>query len=304
MAVCSPPLLPLTATVPVLPRPYRWLAVLACLPLAWLRWAGALFGWVLWVFAVQRRRVVVRNLALCFPDLSARAQRRLVQEVFVRFGQAFVDRVWLWHGTPAQHRQRLQLSGDLSVLQQAGPVLVFAPHFVGLDAAWSALSARIDRDWMTLYSPQIRPALDRWVRQGRQRVGRVQLVARRQGIRPLVKGLREGAALYLLPDMDLGPRNAVFAPFFGHPAATVTSLPRLAGLAGAPVVPVLARLTPQGYAIEVLPPWAGYPGGDDAADAATMNERLEGYIRSMPGQYHWLHRRFKTRPPGEASLYR
>lgn len=288
------------------PSPWtdRWLRLLARLPLGWLRAAGAAFGWVLWALAHKRRQVVTRNLALCFPERSASDRRRLGREVFVRFGQAFVDRVWLWHGSDAQRQRRLQLRGDLSVVRQPGPVLVFAPHFVGLDAAWTALASRIDRDWMTLYAPQIKPALDRWVRQGRQRLGRVRLVARREGIRPLVKGLREGAALYLLPDMDLGARNAVFVPFFGHPTATVTSLPRLADLASAPVVPVLARMTAQGYQIEVLPAWADYPSGDDATDAATMNAHLEAFIHTMPGQYHWLHRRFKTRPPGESSLYR
>lgn len=278
--------------------------MLARLPLPWLRAAGALFGGVLWALGRRRRQVVARNLSLSFPELTLLEQRQLCREVFVRFGQAFVDRVWLWHGSDGQRRQRLHICGDLSVLQQPGPLVVFAPHFVGLDAAWTALSQRVDRHWMTLYAQQGSPSLDRWVRQGRQAGGQVQLVSRREGIRPLVKGLREGAALYLLPDMDLGSRNAVFVPFFGHLAATVTSLPRLAALAEAPVVPVITRMTPGGYAIEVSSPWAGYPTGDDAADVAFMNAQLEASIRTMPGQYHWLHRRFKTRPQGEPSLYR
>ena len=262
------------------------------------------FGGVLWLMARKRRQVVARNLALSFPELSPAARQRLEREVFVRFGQAFVDRVWLWHGSDAQRQRRLRLHGDWQVLQHPGPLVVFAPHFVGLDAAWTALTQRVARPWMTLYAPQVSPAMDRWVRQGRQRGGQVQLVARREGIRPLVKGLREGGALYLLPDMDLGARNAVFVPFFGHDAATVTSLPRLAALAEAPVVPVWTRMTPDGYEIEVQPAWAGYPSGDDAADAAFMNAQLEAVIRTMPGQSHGLHRRFKTRPPGAPSLYR
>jgi len=102
----------------------------------------------------------------------------------------------------------------------------------------------------------------------------------------------------------LGARDSVFVPLFGVTAATVTSLPRLAKAAGVPVVPWVCRLVPGGYELQVLPPWEHYPSGDDLQDARRMNAELEACIRAMPGQYHWLHRRFKTRPAGEPPLYR
>jgi KDO2-lipid IV(A) lauroyltransferase len=118
-----------------------------------------------------------------------------------------------------------------------------------------------------------------------------------------VAALKAGEPLYLLPDMNFGPEDSVFVPFYGIPAATVPSLPRFARLSRAKVVPVLARMTAQGYDIEVLPAWGNYPSADATADTAQMNLRLQGYIDTMPAQYYWVHKRFKDRPPGEPAVY-
>jgi KDO2-lipid IV(A) lauroyltransferase len=92
-------------------------------------------------------------------------------------------------------------------------------------------------------------------------------------------------------------------PFYGVQAATVPSLPRFARLGKAKVVPVVPRMTPTGYDVEVHPVWENYPSNDVEADTALMNARLQGYIDTMPSQYYWVHKRFKTRPPGEPSVY-
>jgi len=279
----------------------RWLAKL---PLPVFRAAGALFGLTLQTFAARRRCVVRRNLELCFPEASPAQRRRWTREVFVHFGQTFVDRVWLWHGDPALVERRVELSGRVDLLEAGQPVICFVPHFYGMDAGWTRLTHSIGRNWWTFYAPQRKPGMDHWIRQGRQRYAQPRLVSRKEGVRPLLKGLRDGAALCLLPDMDLGARDSVFVKFFGQDAATVTSLPRLAKAAGVPVVPWVCRLVPGGYRVEVLDAWDGYPSGDDLVDARFMNEQLEALIRTMPGQYHWLHRRFKTRPEGQPGLYR
>jgi Kdo2-lipid IVA lauroyltransferase/acyltransferase len=122
-------------------------------------------------------------------------------------------------------------------------------------------------------------------------------------VREITQSLRAGEPLYLLPDMDFGDKGAEFVPFFGTLAATVPSLSRFARLGKAKVVPVITRLTPTGYDVQVLPAWQDFPSADAHADTARMNAELEGYIRSMPAQYYWVHKRFKTRPPGEAELY-
>ena len=115
--------------------------------------------------------------------------------------------------------------------------------------------------------------------------------------------LRQGEPLYLLPDMNFGPHESVFVPFYGVPACTVPSLSRFARLGRAQVVPVVTRMTPQGYDVEVMPAWDDFPTTDATADTATMNLRLQAWIDTMPEQYYWVHKRFKDRPEGEPSVY-
>ena len=280
------------------------LRLLSRLPLPLFRATGAAFGLSLWAFARRRRHIVERNLERCFPEAGAVQRARWTRETFVSFGQTFVDRVWLWHGDPKLVEQRVALTGRVDLLEKGEAVLCFVPHFYGMDAGWTRLTQAIERRWWTFYAPQSGPAIDRWVREGRQRFAAPRLVSRQEGVRPLLKGLRDGAAICLLPDMDLGRRDSVFVKFFGQDAATVTSLPRLAKAAGVPVLPWVCRIVPGGYRVEVMEVWEGYPSGDDLADARFMNEQLESYIRTMPGQYHWLHRRFKTRPEGQDPFYR
>lgn len=276
---------------------------LARLPLPWLRALGALLGLLLFVLAVPRRRVARTNLGLCFPGLSAPALQTLTRRSFVRFAQAWLDRAWLWHGTPARVRQRLQLSGALAQLEVPGPLVLFAPHFVGLDAGWTALTQQLPRRFITIYTRAAQPGLDAWIRAGRQRFGAAQLAPRIDAAKPVLAALRAGDALYLLPDMNFDVVDSVFVPFFGVPAATLPSLSRFARLGRARVVPVLTRMTPGGYEVQVLPAWTDVPSGDLQADTALMNERLAFYIETMPDQYYWVHKRFKDRPPGMPPVY-
>jgi KDO2-lipid IV(A) lauroyltransferase len=172
-----------------------------------------------------------------------------------------------------------------------------------MDAGGSGLQQQTGRASSTIYRRPPSDAVDRWLRAGRQRFGDMLLLERDEGVKPIVRSLRQGRALYLLPDMDFGPQESIFVPFFGVPAATLPSLPRFARLGGARVLSVVTRLTPQGYEVQVHPAWPGYPSGDLAADTRLMNERLEGYIRAEPEQYYWVHKRFKTRPAGEPPVY-
>jgi KDO2-lipid IV(A) lauroyltransferase len=276
---------------------------LAWLPLPWLRALGWLLGQGLHAVAARRRRIARINWTLCFPSASERETRRAVRRHFVLFAQAWLDRSWLWEGRAEVVARRLTLSGDLQALAGTRPTVLFAPHFVGMDAGWTALTVHLPRRCCGLYAPQLNPDVDRWMARGRQRFGDPHIVAKRSGLKPLVAALRSGEPLYLLPDMDYGSRDSVFVPFFGVPAATIASLSRFARLADAQVVPVVSRLTPQGYEVTVMPAWADYPTRDALADTALMNRRLEGFIATMPEQYYWVHKRFKTRPPGEPGFY-
>ena len=279
------------------------LGVLRHLPLPWLRALGALLGRLLFLLVGARRRIVLTNLRLCFPQWSELERARVARQVFVHFAQAWLDRSWLWQGTEDQLRQRVRLLGDVAALQSGLPTVVFAPHFVGLDVGWTALTHALPQRLITIYTQQSNPAVDAWVAQGRQRYGQGRLFQRQAGVKPIVNALRQGEIFYLLPDMNFGTEESLFVPFYGVPAATVPSLSRFARLGRAQVVPVVTRMTPEGYAVEVMPAWTDFPGESIEADTAEMNRRLQGWIDTMPAQYFWVHQRFKSRPPGEPSVY-
>lgn len=281
-----------------------FLRALGRLPLSWVRGFGWLVGRVLFLFLAKRRHVVRTNLRLCFPQMSEAEREAIARDVFVKFCQSSLDRGWLWHASPRTLEKRLQFSGDVEALRGQTPTIAFCPHFFGLDAGAVALSLWIPRDYITIYARQLDPVADEWIKAGRLRFGSVKLLARDEGVKPVVSLLRKGGFLYLLPDMDFGRGESLFVPFFGVPTATVPSLSRFSRLGRAQVISLIARLTPTGYDIAISSPWPGFPTDDAEADTALMNARLEAEIRQSPSQYYWVHKRFKTRPEeGQPSPY-
>jgi KDO2-lipid IV(A) lauroyltransferase len=247
--------------------------------------------------------VVLVNLGLCFPQLGERQLHAAARDTFVHFAQAWLDRGWLWNSPPEVLRRRLVLRGALQELAGSSPTVIFAPHFFGLDAGWTALTSTSRRSFTTIYSNQVDVVLDAWILAGRKRFGNPRLFGRDDGLKPVVQALRAGQPLYLLPDMNITRQESVFVPFYGVPTATLTSLSRFASLGRAKVVPVITRMTDAGYEVQVLEAWAGFPSGDLTADAATMNRTLQTYIDTMPTQYYWVHKRFKVRPAGARPVY-
>ena len=277
---------------------------MAPLPLTWVRALGVLLGWLLYLVVGLRRRVAWTNLRLCFPLLTDAELRQRARRMFVYVAQSWLDRSWLWHGAPDLVRSRLKLTGEVQALAGNEPTVIFAPHFVGLDAGWTALTQQLPRHFTTIYTDQSNKLMDAWILAGRQRFGSGRLFGRVDGVKSIVAALRAGDPLYLLPDMNFGSHESVFVPFYGVSAATVPSLSRFAKLGRAKVVPVITRLTRAGYSVEVLPAWTDFPSMDATADTARMNAELQSYINTMPEQYYWVHKRFKDRPPGEADFYK
>ncbi len=273
-------------------------------PLPVVRGLGAALGVLLWLVAARRRHIADVNLRLCFPQWSAAQRRRQVLRHFIAFGQSVLDRAWLWHAPEAVVRSRLVWQGDEQAITAPGPLVMFAPHFVGLDAGGMAVSMKLAPGPAAfIFVAQSNAAVEQWVRSGRERMGNARPYFRHEGMRKILAGLKRGEPLHLSPDMDFNRDESIFVPFMGVQAATVPSLSRLARVAGARVVPVVTRMTPKGYTIEVHPPLAQFPTEDLVADTTRMNELLAGFIRTMPEQYHWVHRRFKTRPEGEPGVY-
>ena len=275
------------------------------LPLRALGAIGRLLGTLLYLCARERRIVALTNLQLCFPRLGANERTALARRHFQALARSLLERGLLWWASRERLERLIRLEGVEHWRKVQGqPVIFFAPHFVGMEVGGTRLvfeNAMIT----TFYSRQKNALLDAVFRRGRSRFTQAPIHARQDGVRPIVRALRNGVALYYLPDMDLGPRDALFAPFFGVRAATTTALSRIAAISGAAVLPCITRQLPndRGYEVRIYPHWEDFPSADPAADASRMNDFIEARVREMPEQYYWVHKRFKTRPQGESSPY-
>lgn len=296
-----------------LARPRYWptwiglglLRALSWLPLPLLRMIGAGIGMMLYALHGPRRHVARINIEHCFPSRSRREQRRIVRRHFRAFGQSLVDVAIAWWAPPWRLRRLVQLRERRHLdqaLASGRNVILLAPHFLGLEIGGIRLS--LEGPLLSVFRhPDNR--LVRGVMHGaRTRFG-VRLVEHNQPFMSLVRAVRLGTPLYYLPDQDAGRRHSVFAPFFGIPAATFTALGRLARLTNALVIPCVTYQRPwgRGYEIVFHPPLADFPSGDPLADTTRMNTEIERAVQVHPEQYFWLHKRFKTRPPGEPKFY-
>jgi len=270
-----------------------------------LAWVGSALGMLLYVLGRERRWVALINLSLCFPEMSERERRRLARRHFRAFGRTFLDRAILWWASPERIARTIRVEGLENLAAAAGrPVILLAPHFVGFDMGGSRI--QLEHPVVSVYSRQKNEAFDRMLLHGRLRMNAsTRLYSRQEGIRPVVRAMKQGLPFYYLPDMDFGPRDAMFVQFLGVPAATVTGLARIAAMTGAVVIPCVTRQYPagQGYVVRYDPAWEGFPSDDPAADARRMNAYIEERVHEMPEQYYWLHKRFKTRPAGGRSPY-
>lgn len=286
------------------------LRLLQRLPLPLLAALGWGLGQLLYALAGSRRRIALRNLELCFPDWPLAQRRRVARRHFGWVARSVLERALLWWGDEARIRRLIRVEGDIGLaereMQASGrPTMWLCPHFVGLDVAGAAILLFQPRPGASIYQAQSNPVIDAEMRRGRLRFGDVQIFARNESVKPLMRAVREGRGFFNLPDMDFGAKDAAFVPFFGVPAATLLAPSRMARALGMVVQPVIAELLPggRGYVVRFLDPLPDFPTADAVADTAALNRWIEARIRERPEQYLWVHKRFKTRPPGEPPLY-
>lgn len=258
---------------------------------------------VLWVAIPKRRHVTLTNLRLCFPELSEAERMKLARRVYVCLARAAIDHGTLWTASADEIRRFVRFEGLEHLLEGEGPTIVVAPHFAGLDAAGIALNTYVRG--VSLYQKQSNPVWDKAVLEGRLRFSNPVLIARSKesDLRPVIRAMREGLPFYYLPDMDHGRKHSIFVPFFGQQAATLPMVSRLAKVTRARVLWCIATMTDEGYEVIITPAWKDFPTADVEADTRRVNEELEQWIRRFPDQYLWVHRRFKSRPEGEPSVY-
>ncbi len=276
------------------------------LPFRWQLALGRGLGRLMGRLAKRRRQISERNLQLCFPEQSAAERQALLTRSMEAIGIAVFETgiAWFW---PRWRLQRLHQTEGLEHLHAARDrgegVILLAFHFTHVDLGGKLLGLSYSIDGT--YRPHNNPVYDYIQHRGRQRLTQNGVAMPRGDVRAMVKALRAGRAVWYAPDQDYGPQHSVFVPFFGVPAATVTATSTLARLGRACVIPFVQqrKADGSGYLVKIYPPLDGFPSRDEAADALRINRFAEARIREQPEQYLWAHRRFKTRPPGEPSLY-
>jgi Kdo2-lipid IVA lauroyltransferase/acyltransferase len=274
------------------------------LPLAVFARIGSGLGGFLYFIARERRKVCLTNLARCFPQMPEAERVAIAKAHFRAFARTVLERSILWWAPREEILRLVRVEGLERILALKGrPLILLAPHFVGLDAGCTRLTCEVDM--AGIYAKQKHPLIDALLLSGRTRFGRQRPIPRQDGVRPAIAAVKAGIPFYYLPDQDYGARDTIFVPFFGVQAATITGLSRMTRITGARVVPVVTRVLPggAGYEVRCYPAWENFPSGDDAADARRLNAFIEERVREMPEQYFWTHKRFKTRPPGEAKWY-
>ncbi|MFT5781423.1 MAG: KDO2-lipid IV(A) lauroyltransferase [Pseudomonas sp.] len=282
-----------------------WLLVQ--LPYAWLLVLGRLLGALMYRFARGRRQVVERNLQLCSPQLSAQEQQHLVSENFASMGIAFFEMAMSWWWYQPRLRRLGSIEG-LEHLKQAEAegqgVILMALHFTTLEIGANLLGQRHTIDAM--YRQHKNPLFDFVQRYGRERLNLDATAIEREDVRAMLKVLRAGRAIWYAPDQDYGRKQSIFLPLFGVNAATVTATSKFARLGRARVVPFTQQRLADGsgYKLVIHPPLDNFPGSNEEADCLLINQWIEQAVSACPEQYLWAHRRFKTRPLGEAKLYK
>lgn len=285
---------------------FALLYLIQLLPFSLIQKVGALFGILGYCFAAPRRRVGRTNLQKCFPELSDTERTRLLKAHFRHMGILLAEYGLYWYGS-AQRLKKLVRYQDKHYLDEAlaagEKVILLYPHFTAFELAVYALNQ--DVPLISMYSHQKNRALDEQILKGRHRYQNVFLIGRTEGLRAIIKELKKSPAPFLyLPDQDFGRKESLFVDFFGIQTATIAGLSRIAALTHAKVIPLIPTRLPDGTVnLRFYPAWENFPSDDAAADTQRMNDFIEARVREQPEQYFWLHKRFKTRPEGEAPFY-
>ena len=286
----------------------RWLsALLALVPLPLPHALGALFGNLFALLPNRHRRISLRNLALCFPEMPERERARLLVLSLRETAKTVLETATMWRaGTGRLQGLVREVRGEAllrDAIGQGKGVIIASPHL----GSWELIGQYLvmQHPLTCMYKPAEGAALDALMHAGRSHLGMQLAPTDAGGVRILLGALKRGELIGILPDQDPRDGAGVFAPFFGIATNTMTLLPRLAARSGAPVLVAYAeRLSwGRGYRIHILPVDAAVNDRDEVRAATALNQAVETAIRQCPAQYAWSYKRFRSRPAGEASLY-
>jgi KDO2-lipid IV(A) lauroyltransferase len=280
------------------------MASLARLPWPLQRAMGRALGAVLRLTLTQRRRIAARNLELCFPEQDAADRARLLRAHFAALGVGVFEFARAWWGSVDPLRRGIDVEGleHMQTAREGGRgVIVVSGHFTTLEVCGRLMCDHVPLAGM--YRPHAQPAMEWAVRRGRARYAAAMFP--KQDVRGAVRHLKRGGLLWYAPDQDPSRGDAVFVPFFGQPAHSLTSTHALARMSGAAVLMFQhARRDDGTYALRLSPMLAAFPSADATADTARIMTGIETMARAAPEQYLWIHRRFKRTPDGQSPYWR
>ncbi len=280
------------------------LGLLSLLPYRAQLALGAAIGRLAYRFADKRRWIVQTNIRLCFPELSEQKQAALVQQNFESTGIGIFETALSWWGSDKRLLPLCHFEGEEHIeaaLEKGRGVILLTAHMTCLEIGAHLMAIRFPLQ--AVYKKAHNPLFE-WFMY-RSRIKRSHEAIQTYETRKMIRALKKNRVTWYAMDQDFGRKQNVFVPFMGVLASTLITVSRLAKMSGAVVVPYFPYRMPdgRGYRIVIKPALENFPVGDDEKDATRINDIIGEAVRQAPEQYFWAHRRFKTRPEGEADLY-
>lgn len=278
--------------------------IMAHLPLPFLLFLGRIVGWISYYAAKSRRKIIQRNIELCFPELDNKSQKKLIKQNFSAMGMAIFEVIIAWYMPQKQLEKHLVYEGleNLKAFEESGyGALLLTLHMTPLELGGRAISFKTKVRGM--YRPHENEYYEHVQYQGRYEQSGLEPITRDE-TRRMIKLLRAGDLIWYAPDQNYGSTDHVFIPFFGVKALTITATSTLCRVGKAKALPYYVVRKKNKYHIIILPMLENFPTKDLEADTLRINEMFEDWIQKAPEQYLWAHRRFKTRPKGEPDLYK
>jgi KDO2-lipid IV(A) lauroyltransferase len=283
---------------------YAWMRAIVHLPFAWQLALGRGLGRMTRLLAPARRRVVARNLEVCFPDMPSAERDRVLAKHFEALGASLIEMSMGWFGSPEAVRERIRIEGREhleAALAKGRGVILSSAHFTTFEFFWPALAPLCPR-LGGMYKWQRNPVMNKVMNQGRGRY--YDILFAKDNVREMLRALRANAVVWYAFDQSYGGKSSALIPFFGEPAMTNTAISRIARASGAAILPYFCRrLADDTYVMTFGTPLPDLPSDDVVRDTRRLTQVLEDYIRLCPEQYWWIHQRFKGRPAPLPDLY-
>lgn len=266
---------------------------------------SAPLGWLLPGLMKRRYKIAERNVLRCFPEKTEEQRQIIVNDCFRSLARTIFEMAWAWSASDRVIKKMSQIQGLHHLLdaRKAGKgVLMVSAHITCLDMGARILGCHF-QEMKGVYRPIKSPVLEWYQTRGRSAYS--QGMYSKRDTRSAIRYLRSGGVLWYAPDQDFGPKQSVFAPFFGIQTATLLATRRMPQMTGCKVVMMFPSYdaNTRSYTVEILPALKDFPGEDDVHDLTRINSFIEDHVRKHPEQYWWVHRRFKTRPEGEPPFY-